>query len=360
MTSMNKWWGAAIAAICLTMAGCPTDEVETAGANDEDEDDEDEDDGDTEPSTTLPPTASSSVSGSSSSTTTESDSDTTGDPPDSDTTTTSDSESESATTTSGDPPDTDDGTSTGIEDIDIECMGPPGDDTCDAPSPYDGVGDCDPYAQDCEDGEKCMPWANDGGNSWNATRCSPVDPAPVALDGVCTVEGSGVSGVDNCDVGLMCWDVDVETNMGTCVELCGCGPDEPTCAGGGTFCSISNMGALPICLPTCDPLESDECNDGQGCYFVNNVFQCAPDASGGDGEAGDPCEFVNVCDPGLFCAGAALIPGCASPVGCCTEFCDTDEGNGACTVLGTECVALFPAGMEPEECHLDTGGCVEP
>ena len=45
----------------------------------------------------------------------------------------------------------------------------------------DGVIDenqCNPFTQDCPEGEKCMPWANDGGGSWNATRCSPISDNP--------------------------------------------------------------------------------------------------------------------------------------------------------------------------------------
>src|SRR5262245_46725118 len=38
--------------------------------------------------------------------------------------------------------------------------------------------ECDAWAMDCPRGEKCMPWANDGGSEWNATRCSPLDPDP--------------------------------------------------------------------------------------------------------------------------------------------------------------------------------------
>ena len=33
--------------------------------------------------------------------------------------------------------------------------------------------ECDLWGQDCPDGEKCMPWANDGGSSWNATKAAP-------------------------------------------------------------------------------------------------------------------------------------------------------------------------------------------
>src|SRR5262245_15971404 len=34
-----------------------------------------------------------------------------------------------------------------------------------------GSNECDVWAQDCPPGEKCMPWANDGGSSWNSLRC---------------------------------------------------------------------------------------------------------------------------------------------------------------------------------------------
>ena len=40
-----------------------------------------------------------------------------------------------------------------------------------------GVFECDLWGQDCPDGEKCMPWASNGG-TWNATRCSPVVDSP--------------------------------------------------------------------------------------------------------------------------------------------------------------------------------------
>ena len=70
----------------------------------------------------------------------------------------------------------------------------------------DGAGvnnECDIWAQDCMKGEKCMPWDNAGGNSWNATRCSPVDDNPGQPGDSCTVEGSGVSGIDDCALSSM-------------------------------------------------------------------------------------------------------------------------------------------------------------
>lgn len=168
------------------------------------------------------------------------------------------------------------------------------------------------------------------------------------------VEGSGVSGVDSCDVGLMCWDVDAETNVGTCIELCGCGPLQPTCEGGGTLCTISNDDVLPLCLPTCDPLDPEAvCGEGEGCYPVGDGFQCAPDASGDGGLAAQPCSFINACDPGSACVGPAAVPGCAS-AGCCAPFCDLDEPD-TCP-FGT-CRPWFEEGQEPLECHVDTGIC---
>src|SRR5690349_13167900 len=48
--------------------------------------------------------------------------------------------------------------------------------------------ECDIWEEDCPEGYKCMPWANDGGNAWNATRCSPIAPDAHAPGESCTVE----------------------------------------------------------------------------------------------------------------------------------------------------------------------------
>ena len=350
-------------AATFLLVGCP-DELPSVPSDDGESDEESGDEEGTMGTTPTTVTASGSASSSTTTPGTEtSATETSGTTMIDDTTTTSESDTDTTSTTgtSG----SSSSSSSGLPDEDVQCEGPEGDDTCDTPSPYDGEGDCDPYAQDCDAGERCVPWANDGGGSWNATRCSPLDDDPDGLGDACTVEGSGVSGVDSCDIGLMCLGVDPETNIGTCSELCGCGPDEPTCSGGGTICSITNGGALPICLPACDPLgydgTEDICEDGQVCVPVGAWFLCAPDGSGDDGAAGDDCSSLNGCDPGLMCVASALIPGCGGlAAGCCTEFCDTGEGDSGCSNNQTECVAFFEAGQEPEECHEDTGVCIDP
>ncbi|MGH1340291.1 MAG: hypothetical protein ACRBN8_01975 [Nannocystales bacterium] len=219
--------------------------------------------------------------------------------------------------------------------------------------------ECDIWAQDCDKGEKCAAWSNDGGSAWNAVRCVPVNPDPAGVGETCVVEGSGVSGIDDCGAGAMCWDVDGETNEGTCIALCEGSPEAPTCAPAGTACSISNQGVLILCLPVCNPL-ADECGAGQGCYGVGDVFQCAPDASGEDqGEPGDPCEFLNACDDGAGCVSPDLVPCPAGAAGCCSSFCNVD-GDGSECLAGQECVPWFEMGEVPDMCLEGVGVCSLP
>jgi hypothetical protein len=195
-----------------------------------------------------------------------------------------------------------------------------------------------------------MPWANDGGNAWNATKCSPVDDSPGQPGDECTVEGSGVSGVDDCELGAMCYNVDPGTNMGVCYELCGGTPDNPTCDGPGKVCAVYNDGVLPLCYDECDPLLQD-CPGEDLCLPSpnGNAFVCILDSLPNDeGGYGTQCEYANVCDPGLFCAVPDIVPGCAG-AGCCSEFCDltVPEPDAACTgqAEGQECLPWW--GEEP-------------
>lgn len=214
----------------------------------------------------------------------------------------------------------------------------------------DGMGtnnECDIWTQDCPKGEKCMPWANDGGNSWNATRCSEVADTPDQPGDTCTVEGGGVSGLDSCDIASMCWGVDGDTNEGVCAAFCEGDASNPVCSDPETGCSTSNDGVLILCLPYCDPLLQD-CAEGEACYPEAIGFICSPDASGADsGLYGDGCAFLNGCDPGLYCADASGVPGCEA-ASCCSAFCDVEEANecpGAAE--GQMCVPFWEDGEAP-------------
>jgi hypothetical protein len=96
--------------------------------------------------------------------------------------------------------------------------------------------ECDIWQNNCPDGYKCMPWANDGGGSWNALKCSPIDPNPAKPGEPCTVEGNGVSGVDNCEAGAMCWNEYVPGCMtdGCCTPWCDL--TDPSCPGATQQC----------------------------------------------------------------------------------------------------------------------------
>jgi hypothetical protein len=209
--------------------------------------------------------------------------------------------------------------------------------------------ECDNWAQDCPEGQKCMPAANDGSTAWNTTVCTDVNPAKKQPGDECTVEGSGVSGIDDCDKGVMCWEVDPATKIGTCVAQCTGTPDAPLCALGGT-CFISNDGVLNLCLPLCDPLAQD-C-PGTGLCIPNpknnEEFTCVLDASGDEGQVFDACEYINVCDKGLLCANPMLGMECdVNAIGCCLPFCPLDEVPAMCPGVNMECIAWFEMGTAP-------------
>ncbi|MEZ4448263.1 MAG: hypothetical protein R3B09_02205 [Nannocystaceae bacterium] len=221
---------------------------------------------------------------------------------------------------------------------------------------------CEIWDQDCPEGMKCNAWANDGGGAWNSTKCVPVDADPDAVGEACTVVGNGVSGVDSCDKGAMCWNVDPETNEGSCIALCQgneekCSYDPLSCCPPGSACTIPAGGNLILCLQTCDPIVQDCDNPYEVCYPVNDSFQCAPDDSGVMGAIGDPCEFINGCDPGTYCGPPEDYPGCdANAAGCCIPFCSLKDPG---CVMGTECQPWYdPMNVPPG--YEDLGSCVIP
>jgi hypothetical protein len=208
---------------------------------------------------------------------------------------------------------------------------------------------CDPWAQDCPPGEKCAPYANDGGGSWNALKCVPVMENPAGVGEPCFVVGNGVSGIDNCELGAFCWDVD-EQNNGVCVAQCIGSPEAPTCPDPEkTFCALTGDGVLSLCLAYCDPLAQDCQNEGDACIGnpSGDGFLCVLDASGEEGQAHDPCEYANACDPGLICLIATAATECYEMApGCCEPFCDLTEPN-TCPGAGQLCNSYYEEGTAP-------------
>jgi len=222
------------------------------------------------------------------------------------------------------------------------------------------IAECDIWSlDDCPEGQKCMPWANDGGSSWNATKCVAIEDNPGSDGDACNTIGGGVSGQDTCDNHLFCYYTDPEGN-GVCVPMCIGNPEAKDCEDQDAICSVSNDGVLILCRKKCDPLLQDcDYPTDTSCLTAagSNSFVCIADASGEAGAAGDPCAFLNACDPGNFCANADVVPDCNGEVGCCAEFCDVDEAN--CSTPGTECVPWY--GEEtPEPGYEKLGACIIP
>lgn len=225
--------------------------------------------------------------------------------------------------------------------------------------PPDGGGgtkECDQWVQDCPEGQKCMPYSGDGDNSWESLKCTQVAENASVVGDPCMVEGSGVSGIDNCEKGAMCWDV--TEGVGVCVSLCVGSPDAPDCAVQMTSCLVSNDGVLTLCLPFCDPLLQD-CQGDDLCIpnpQDNNAFLCVLDASGEEGQEYDACEYINACDKGFMCANPQLGIECdPMAIGCCMAFCDVNEA-GICTGMNQECLAWYEEGMAPPG-YEDVGIC---
>ena len=208
--------------------------------------------------------------------------------------------------------------------------------------------ECDPFTQDCPPGQKCT--FTGEGSSWDGLSCVPLADEPANPGEPCTMEDSPVSGLDNCRLGAMCWDVDIDTLEGSCIDLCTGSYENPTCDDPQSACAISGSG-LALCLPTCNPLQLDDCPEGRACFPSNDRWNCFPDASDGDGAYGDPCEYINACDSGLVCLGVEATPDCQGSIGCCTEVCDLEDPQCMDTEIGVTCTPWWgdeeaPPGFE--------------
>jgi hypothetical protein len=217
---------------------------------------------------------------------------------------------------------------------------------------FGAVSECDPFAQDCPDGEKCVPYGSTGGN-WDANKCVPVTGSGAAGDS-CTYGGT-VEATDDCGQDTHCWDVmDVDgMAVGVCTPFCMGTADDPIC-GPGTSCLIANDGSINLCIATCDPLLQD-CNAGLACFWANNGFNCIFTTQ--DIPLGEPCGFINDCAAGLGCLTAEVLPNCNGSA-CCGSWCSVSE-MAPCPTMGTECSPFFEEGMAPPG-YEDVGVCIIP
>lgn len=213
--------------------------------------------------------------------------------------------------------------------------------------------ECELQLQGCAPGLKCMPYSADGsGAFWDASACFPIAPDPAGLGEECEWIGQPWSGYDTCGWGQVCWGFDGEA--GECRGLCL--TDDPkswdietwTCEDPLAIPTVGCQSCFCTCDVPCDPLDQN-CDEGQECMPVADFFECVPDASGDAGAYGDPCEFVNVCDPGLVCVDPSAVPpgqACEGAAGCCTPLCDVTAPN-TCPGEGQTCQRWYEEGNAP-------------
>ena len=220
----------------------------------------------------------------------------------------------------------------------------------------DGFGDwgnspieCDIWAQDCPRGEKCVPWANDGGIDWNATRCAPIERAPSEPGEPCTVVGDPFSGFDSCAAGSVCWGADSETLTGVCYAQCTGSEASPQCVEG-LECWDGVEQVLAVCVDTCLPL-APTCAEHESFVLdaaTESAF-CIPTPLVMGTQYGETCDVdALACGTGLACGPAVNVPSCLDE--CCTTLCDiTDMTECPDAASGQQCLPLFdraPPGFE--------------
>ena len=218
---------------------------------------------------------------------------------------------------------------------------------------------CDIWGvDDCPEGEKCTAVAcEDASEVWDTNVCRPIQGAAAIGDECMATDGSPVSGNDTCEAGSICWDIDADTQLGSCVAFCTGDLMSPMCAAN-HLCSITNNGVTPLCEAQCDPLMQDCPAADDMCLPATEAsesgYLCFENLSDDMAPYGAPCSAFNTCNPGLLCleAGAVPEPGCDS-TSCCSPMCSIADAV-PCPGAGQTCQPIFmpqPSGFE------DVGVC---
>jgi hypothetical protein len=217
---------------------------------------------------------------------------------------------------------------------------------------------CDPMAQDCPDGEKCVWYAPPGElRRRGAARCVAVvgDREPFAACNLPNGVGPEIS--DDCGADGYCLNAIEVPTHGFCAPYpkpgtTDCG-DHP-----GTTYATENGSIFPhACLHyVCDPRAPETCPDGLRCgYYPSWLYgglQCLGLPATG-APVGAACDYED-CGPGKLCLPAEFVPGC-DEARCCTEWCDLSAPT--CSDAAASC---DPLGFEVESGLETLGACVVP
>ena len=220
---------------------------------------------------------------------------------------------------------------------------------------------CDPVAQDCAEGEKCVWYVPPGGQlRRDAGRCIAVtgDGQPYEPCTLPTGFGPGIT--DDCGAESYCLEVYGTADHGFCAPFVDPGFDcraYPGANGAG-----ENGSDFPsACLYyECHPLVEGSCPEGMQCTFypaflygTNMCWFVPPEA---DLPLGAECDFGE-CGEGELCVPAEWTSGCTGER-CCTQWCDLNAP--ACDDPTTAC-ELFPVWASDGDPDFEwLGACVLP
>ncbi len=218
-----------------------------------------------------------------------------------------------------------------------------------------GVGAmCSLLQQDCQDGEKCVPFNENGGIFPDGVKCVPETPNADEIGAECLTMGGFGSGEDTCIAGSLCLDLD-DDGFATCVEFCqGPSAEEAFCLDPDYTCVELFEPIVPVCFRKCNPLVQD-CPSGEGCFMDAPMlgaegFVCMPlvkNLSPGGGVFPEGCIAMSNCAPGNSCVFAENVPSCQG-VYCCTPWCDLDLPDPCPEYEETmSCIPWYPQGEAP-------------
>ena len=197
-----------------------------------------------------------------------------------------------------------------------------------SPDMGDAIPQCDPLAQDCPIGQKCVWYAEPGElRRRNAARCIDVVGDRAPFEPCSLPNGVWADITDDCGADSYCLNALEVTDHGFCAPYPKPGTIDCDHVPGTTYATENGSIFPHACLfYGCNPLAPATCPDGLRCThypsWLYGSLQCWP-LPADELPVGAACDYEQ-CGPGKLCLPAEYVPGCGEQR-CCTEWCDPVE-----------------------------------
>lgn len=219
---------------------------------------------------------------------------------------------------------------------------------------------CDPMAQDCPAGQKCVWYAlPDETRRRHHARCIDVVGDRAPFEACSLPNGIWTDVSDDCGAESFCLEGLGVTDHGFCAPFPKPGTQDCSDFPGTQFATENGSIFPHACLHfECNPQAPETCPAGLQCLFypaflygTNFCWEVPP----GDEPVGAGCDF-DQCGEGKLCLSAEYVPGCAD-ARCCTEWCDLGAPN--CSDPAASCED-FPVWNEEHPSFATLGACAIP